>query len=486
MRGTMKSLSFCLISTALIGGATSTMAADCGLKRITSVDTLASPNGSMLVPVKIGDAQRLLLFDTGGSISGITQPAAQELGLNSLESNIGLIGVGGAVSKRYTVLPSLTLGTVESKAVKFMILPGNTPMSRDNRVAGALAPNPNVDLDLDFAGKKLSMFSSDHCDGQVVYWPATAVAVVPMRLAGLGHIIIPVKLDGKQMDALIDTGASDTFLNLKVAEGRFDFRTDAPDVEPLAGRLAQNPSAKIYQRRFSTLAFEGVTVTNPTLIIIPDQMTARFGETRRTGSLTREADRGLPDLTLGMSVLGKTHLYVAYKERKVYITAASGPATVAPQPISTEASAQAAAPEVQLIPQDSQTTTPALTVKTPAAGAPSAPGAPILQSVTVRTNVRAANGRVIDVVPDFHFTAPNGNAIIIHRELVDTNGAISQTDIPDGTIRIPAEAQKKGAVLSGGWTCGKNVYYVTIRAFVMDSDGNRSNPMEYTIHCNGG
>ena len=104
----------------------------------------------------------------------------------------------------------------------------------------------------------------------------------------------------------------------------------------------------------------------------------------------------------------------------------------------------------------------------------------------VRTNVRAANGRIIDVVPDFHFTAPNGNAIIIHRELVDTNGAVSQTNIQDGTIRIPAEAQKKGAEQSGGWTCGKNVYYVTLRAFVMDSDGNRSNPVEYTIHCNGG
>jgi hypothetical protein len=145
-----------------------------------------------------------------------------------------------------------------------------------------------------------------------------------------------------------------------------------------------------------------------------------------------------------------------------------------------------AVPEVQLIPQDNAN--PGLTVKTPSPGATAnlVPGGPVLQSVTLRTNVRGGRGNVIDVVPDFHFVAPNGNAIIIHRELVDTSGAISQTDIPDATIRIPAAAQKKGAVQSGGWTCGKNQYYVTIRAFIMDAEGNRSNPVEYTIHCNGG
>src|SRR5258708_5022755 len=123
MRGIGRSLALLIVASSV--SALPAMAAECGLKRITSVDTVATPNGSMLVPVKIGDAQRLLLFDTGGSISGLTQPAAQDLGLSSRESNVELIGLGGAVSRRYTVLPSFTIGTVESKAVKFMILPGN-------------------------------------------------------------------------------------------------------------------------------------------------------------------------------------------------------------------------------------------------------------------------------------------------------------------------------------------------------------------------
>jgi hypothetical protein len=39
-----------------------------------------------------------------------------------------------------------------------------------------------------------------------------------------------------------------------------------------------------------------------------------------------------------------------------------------------------------------------------------------------------------DVIPDFHFIAPNGNAIVLRRELVDTNGSIAQTNITNETM----------------------------------------------------
>jgi predicted aspartyl protease len=320
MRGFGRSLVLLGILTGM--SAIPAVAAECALKRFVSVDTLTTQDGRMVVPVKIGDSERYLMLDTGGSISGLTQPAARELGLSSQASNVGLIGIGGAVSRRYAVLPSFTLGSVVSKAVKFMILPGNAPMSPDNRLAGTIAPNPDIDLELDFVGRKLGLFSADHCDGQGVYWPATAIAAVPMRVARLGHIVIPVTLDGKDMDAALDTGSSDTILNLSVARDRFDIRMDAPDMEPI-GQLGQNASSTIYRRRFNTLSFAGITVANPVMNLMPDQMSQRLPNARRTGSLIREADRGLPDLILGMSVLSETHIYVAYREKKVYITSAA-------------------------------------------------------------------------------------------------------------------------------------------------------------------
>jgi hypothetical protein len=124
----------------------------------------------------------------------------------------------------------------------------------------------------------------------------------------------------------------------------------------------------------------------------------------------------------------------------------------------------------------------------PAASAPGSrsSSAPILQSVELRTDVPDGHGGVVSVVPDFPLIAPNGIAIFLRRELVDTNGAFAQTQIRSATIDIPPAAQKHGAVISGGWSCGVAKYYVTLRAYIMDADGNRSNSIEYTIHCNGG
>ena len=39
----------------------------------------------------------------------------------------------------------------------------------------------NYDLDLDYAGGKVSYFTPDHCDGHVVYWTTSPASVVPFR-----------------------------------------------------------------------------------------------------------------------------------------------------------------------------------------------------------------------------------------------------------------------------------------------------------------
>lgn len=303
------------------------------LTRITSVDTVTGPGGYMLVPIKIDGAERQMLFDTGGAITSITAATAKELNIPTYRSNVRIATVSGAVSDRMAVVPSITIGTLEEKRVQYMVLPDPMPPG----ISGLLAPAPGVDLDIDFAGHKLSFFSPDHCDGKVIYWPAEAVAVVPMRNAGFqqapafssqryvlqtDRIMIPVTLDGKEIDALIDTGATNNVLNLRVAEARFGFDPNSPDVKPV-GQLGNSASAKVYRKQFATLSFEGVTVTNPVLDVLPDKQTGAFGDDRPTGSLIHPQDRGLPDLIVGMPVLSKLHMYVAYRERKVYITAAS-------------------------------------------------------------------------------------------------------------------------------------------------------------------
>jgi len=91
------------------------------------------------------------------------------------------------------------------------------------------------------------------------------------------------------------------------------------------------------------------------------------------------------------------------------------------------------------------------------------------------------------IVPEFHFIAPNGNAILLHREIVASSSQTNNRNFnPSAPINVPAQAQKEGAVFSGGWGCGTEQYYTTVTAYILDTDGNRSNEVQYTVHCNGG
>lgn len=62
----------------------------------------------------------------------------------------------------------------------------------------------------------------------------------------------------------------------------------------------------------------GVTIDNPVLLLLPD-LVANAGHRTRPGSLIR-VENGLPDVLLGMNVLRRLHLYIAYKESRLYIT----------------------------------------------------------------------------------------------------------------------------------------------------------------------
>ena len=147
------------------------------------------------------------------------------------------------------------------------------------------------------------------------------------------------------------------------------------------------------------------------------------------------------------------------------------------------APAAKAANETEVVPDKIPAAT--LTAEQPVNPQASKSGAPIITSISARANVPLPNGTVLDIVPEFHYVAPNGNAIVLHREIVESNN--TQVRINNaGAINAPGDAQKRGAVITGGWRCGPSQYYVTMKAYIMDADGNHSNTVQYTIHCNGG
>lgn len=125
-----------------------------------------------------------------------------------------------------------------------------------------------------------------------------------------------------------------------------------------------------------------------------------------------------------------------------------------------------------------------MTVEQPTNPVSSKPGGPILVSIGASLGPSIPNVPTQTIIPEFHFVAPNGNAVLLHRDLIETN-VNGFRENPYAMINVPPDVQKKGAVILGGFNC-RGRYYVIQSAYIMDADGNRSNSVRYTIHCNGG
>ncbi len=81
----------------------------------------------------------------------------------------------------------------------------------------------------------------------------------------------------------------------------------------------------VYQKKFGVLHLGGVDAPSPTIDVLPDQYENAFRQEHSEKSrddpiygTTMPAE----ELVVGTDVLSKLHVFIAYKEHKIYLTAA--------------------------------------------------------------------------------------------------------------------------------------------------------------------
>jgi predicted aspartyl protease len=302
------------------------LAADCvpSLRILNSIQMQTTPDRTaMVVPVTIDGSNRKLLLDTGGPVTQISRATARALDLPEQPSAHRLFDLAGNVSGTQTMARRVILGAKEQRSVRLNIAP-NPELGTSLPYDGLLATDlfADADLDLDFGAGRLTAFSTDHCEGRVVYWPAENVAVVPISVRQR-LITLPVTIDGQAMTAVMDTGAQYSVMNMALANRLFGLTPESPDMLPLTESSGEQ-TITAYGHRFDTLTFEGVTVKNLRIYLMPDQMASSRGPFRSPWlRLPRAASQtGLPDMILGMDVLRHLHVYFATKEERLYISEA--------------------------------------------------------------------------------------------------------------------------------------------------------------------
>jgi predicted aspartyl protease len=306
------------------------LADDCSrLVQRASLDMTLTRGNAILVPASFNGTPVQMLLDTGGGISSVTQKTVKALNLSPHEAAVKALDMRGNASRRYVQLDEFALGPLKGKDVDLMVLP-DPEASFDGLLAGDILER--YDVELNFVTGKANIFSPDHCEGKVIYWPATALAVVPFTMARPAsgnpnepssintfpdtHIRVPVTLDGKTFSAVIDTGAGITTMSAVAARAAFGVTAASPGAVTIA------PGDPRFGYVFHSLAFDGIAVTNPHVLIHPDLVGKHDPDNSFTADshITRRDDGLGDDLIIGMDVLRRLHLYIAYRESKLYIT----------------------------------------------------------------------------------------------------------------------------------------------------------------------
>jgi hypothetical protein len=277
----------------------------CGLKLLASYPMQDDPIGRLVVPMTVEHTTQNLIIDTGAFANMLTIDTVNALKLPKFE----MAGIAYSTQGRMTHYSTaeLDIGALHSTGIKFLETEG-IPGWKKTGVAGVLGADvlTRLDLDLDFGSKKANLMLQDHCPGQVVYW-SRAYGVVPMDLDDNGHIKVLVTVNGVEMKAQIDTGSTGSTLS-----------TEAVALLP---KSDASGSSDVQPHPVYTLTFGSVTVQNARLEVVEDKIGKHFQADEAMSGPIGERIR-IPNVLLGNDILSKLHLYIAYKEKKIYVTAA--------------------------------------------------------------------------------------------------------------------------------------------------------------------
>lgn len=279
-------------------GALAASAPECQLTRLATVKTDTMPDGRIKIPVTVEDHPLSFMVDTGGISTTIKWEQAKLLGLAVKQTSQKLMGVAGSMLNFYVTGDNFSVGELHVKELPIYI-EARALADADGTFASDMLKG--YDVDFDFAHNSLSLISQDHCPGQVVYWTTTGSIVIPMDVARNGHVRFPVKIDGKTIMAILDTGSALSLISMKTA-AQLGIDPNAPELT-LMGDTGQY---QIYAYPFHSLDFGRVSLRNPHIAIASDSFIKGLGG----------------DLVLGIEALRQMHLYIAYGEKKLYITAA--------------------------------------------------------------------------------------------------------------------------------------------------------------------
>jgi tetratricopeptide (TPR) repeat protein len=290
-----------LVATSLAGCAGMGPGRNCAPRPVAELAIIDNPlvveTGSPVVSVEVGGRPRALLVDTGG-VRSLLDPAVAADFQVRFTRFVYRLGLDAQPLDKVARVPSVRIGPRRFPDANFVVSPiGWTGID------GTLGANwlETMDLEIDPTARKIVFYERDHCGSGSVRWSRGDPVAMHMRFRRFDQLIVPVHLDGKEIDALIDTGTVDTVLSLEAAKRLFGLDTDSPGILPGYSRALRAGTAEpSWRYRFAKLTMGGGLVFDHPWVTLA----------RMSG--------GGPDLILGMEQLRRLHLFLAPSDGILY------------------------------------------------------------------------------------------------------------------------------------------------------------------------
>jgi hypothetical protein len=327
-----------LVATALALSmwASQASAADCKLTRYAASDLVVHPNGGLFLPGRVDDREVLLALQMSSGLAMISPAAVSELGLKTarVRADVPLRSNGVAI-EREVKLVSLVIGGADFAGWTVYVQPGASrplPMYEGKPVIGSLSARfmNAVDMELDVAARKMNLFRHARCRGEQVYWSREYTNEY-LYADPSGLLYFPLELDGKRIEASLNTSGPRSRLSEAAARRFYRFERDAG----APGRGETRPGAFVGVRRMAITSRKSELPETDVHVIDDTQRDCELGQSERgSNAIGFRNCFGIAPFEIGTDLLQHFRIYIASQEGRIYFTrsAPAGADASTPQP----------------------------------------------------------------------------------------------------------------------------------------------------------
>lgn len=280
--------------------------AACVVEGKATIPLQSAPFGITL-PVEVNGVTATFALDTGAERSVVTGEAVQRLGLARDEWVGTTMGGIGGVDRRPNADPrSLSLGGLplvrRTLSHDHSLTVGILPGARNTTVDGLLGRDylALFDLDLDLPAHRLTLYQVSDCAGRFLPWTGS-YSSIPVTIPPGDAVILPVTVDGKPLRAMLDSGATSSFLAApgmyKMGLQQANLSADPTgDISGLGARVVI-----VHRHRFATLTVGNQTIQAPSLWVEPIRLSP------------------IVDMLLGADWLAGRRVWISFATKQLFL-----------------------------------------------------------------------------------------------------------------------------------------------------------------------